>query len=97
MILDEDFVAPEYLLYFFKGYQKKVLAQVRSVTADNLDFKSIVNIDVPIPPLEEQYSFIQRLNSINNLMEQNKQQLSNKEILFESLMQRAFKGELFND
>lgn len=96
-IVNKNIVTPEYLLLFFQNYQKKLLSQVRSVTADNLDFNQIKGVEVPIPPIEKQVEFSNLFNQINTLIENIKQQILIQEELYISLMQRAFKGELFND
>ncbi|BBW98593.1 restriction endonuclease subunit S [Geobacillus icigianus] len=96
-VIDKNKITVEYLLYFFEFYQKVLLNRVRSVTADNLDFQQIKEILVPVPPLNKQKEFGNIFYKV--LEEKNKclQQLNELENNFNSLMQRAFKGELFND
>ncbi|MEI2362235.1 restriction endonuclease subunit S [Priestia megaterium] len=96
-VLNKEIITPEYLLLFFRNYQRKLLSQVRSVTADNLDFNQIKNIQVPIPPIEKQNEFSNRFNQINNLIKGIQKQILIQEDFYNSLMQRVFKGELFND
>lgn len=85
----------EYLYSFFKLYQSVLLNKVRSVTADNLDFNDVKNVIVPVANLEEQNKFKEKFNNI----QKNKAILEEQKILFErlynSLLQNAFKGELF--
>lgn len=94
-IPDEKIITTEFLLLFFQNYQRKLLSQVRSVTADNLDFKQIRNIEVPVPPLEKQYEFRNTFNVINDLIRNLQNQVLLQEELYSSLSQRAFNGELF--
>ncbi|KYD12990.1 restriction endonuclease subunit S [Caldibacillus debilis] len=96
-VVDKNKITVEYLLYFFEFYQKVLLNRVRSVTADNLDFQQIKEILVPVPPINKQKEFSNIFYKV--LAEKNKclQQLNELENNFNSLMQRAFKGELFND
>ncbi len=56
--------------------------------------KDIKTIKIPIPPLEEQKSFVEKIKLNYSITE--KQQHSDMEIslLFDSLMQKAFNGEL---
>lgn len=96
-VVDKNKITVEYLLYFFEFYQKVLLNRVRSVTADNLDFQQIKEILVPVPLINKQKEFSNIFYKV--LAEKNKclQQLNELENNFNSLMQRAFRGELFND
>ncbi|AMA74179.1 type I restriction enzyme, S subunit [Aneurinibacillus thermoaerophilus] len=96
-VVDKNKITVEYLLYFFEFYQKVLLNRVRSVTADNLDFQQIKEILVPVPAINKQKEFSNIFYKV--LAEKNKclQQLNELENNFNSLMQRAFKGELFSD
>lgn len=88
-------VTPEYVLYFFKFYQRIILSQVRSVTADNLDFKQIKQIPVPVPTLPKQKKFTEIFYSITKEKKNLLKQLTELENVYNSINQRAFKGELF--
>lgn len=96
-VVDKNKITVEYLLYFFEFYQKVLLNRVRSVTADNLDFQQIKEILVPVPLINKQKEFSNIFYKV--LAEKNKclQQLNELENNFNSLMQRAFRGELIND
>ncbi|SHR24184.1 restriction endonuclease S subunit [Mycobacteroides abscessus subsp. abscessus] len=96
-ILDSEIITPEYLLSFFQIYQRKLLSQVRSVTADNLDFNQIKDIIVPIPPIEKQIEFSKIFNEVNSLINRIEKQLSGQEKLFNSLLHRSLSGKLFNN
>ncbi|MDQ0802749.1 restriction endonuclease subunit S [Priestia megaterium] len=93
-ILNKEVITPEYLLLFFQNYQKKLLSQVRSVTADNLDFNQIKRIEVPIPPIDKQKEFVYIFNKINSLIQKVQEQTILQEELFNSLIQRIFQEEL---
>lgn len=50
-------IIPQYLFGFLKAIEADVLQGVRSVTADNIEFKSFQNRLIPVPPMEEQERF----------------------------------------
>lgn len=52
-----DTITAEFLIYYFKAIEKDVLAGVRSVTADNIDFKAFQKRTVIVPPLDLQTQF----------------------------------------
>ncbi|TSB45575.1 restriction endonuclease subunit S [Alkalicoccobacillus porphyridii] len=93
-IPNNNIITAEYLLLFFQNYQRILLSQVRSVTADNLDFNQIKSIEVPIPPIEKQNEFSKFFNETNRLIKKVEKQIEIQEELYKSLLQRAFKGEL---
>lgn len=96
-ILNEELTTPEYMLYFFINYQRVLLSQVRSVTADNLEFRQLKKLEVPIPSLEKQKKFTEKYYIVMKQIGILKQQLMQQELLFNSLTHKAFKGELFTD
>lgn len=51
-------ITAAFLMYYFKAIESDVLAGVRSVTADNIDFKAFVKRNVIVPPkhLQEQFA-----------------------------------------
>ncbi|AKB75019.1 Type I restriction-modification system, specificity subunit S [Methanosarcina lacustris Z-7289] len=93
-VFDNKLTNPFFMLHYFKIYQRDLLNRVRSVTADNLEFNQIKDIDVILPPIGQQ----QRFATIVEQMEKTgySQQQSSLEInnLFDALMQKAFTGEL---
>ena len=96
-ILNKSVVTPEYLLSFFQNYQRTLLTQVRSVTADNLDFSQIKSIKVPLPSLDNQNEYSNIFNNINAQIIKIQNQILLQEKLYNSLINRAFKGELFSE
>ncbi len=85
---------PWYLLHFFKGVEKYLLGKVRAVTADNIEFRQIKELPFPAPPIILQNQFAERMLAIEAQKQQAQASLEKSEILFNSLLQRAFKGEL---
>ena len=50
-------ITPAFLMHFFKAIEPDVLAGVRSVTADNIDFKAFQKRRIIVPPIELQKQF----------------------------------------
>ena len=50
-------ITPAFLMHFFKAIEPDVLAGVRSVTADNIDFKAFQKRKIIVPPIELQEQF----------------------------------------
>lgn len=94
-IVDEEFVLPNYLFGFFRHYQRKLLDSVRAVTADNIDFSIIKSLQVPLPPIELQRYYVEKINTIEAQKTCLKASLAQLEIIYKSTMQKSFNGELF--
>lgn len=80
----------EFLLYYFKSIEWDVLSGVRSVTADNIDFKEFQNRKIIVPPIEVQNKF----SAFVEETEKNKIRINNSlqklEVLKKALMQEYF-------
>lgn len=63
---------------------------------DGLNLTIIRSIKIPLPPIEVQESFIYFMNQVDKLKFEMEDSLKELENNFNSLMQRAFKGDLFN-
>lgn len=93
-IVNNDIVNVYYLYYYFKLYQSVLLQNVRSVTADNIEFNIIKNLEVPIPLIKLQTEFACIVEKVEILKEKNKKSESELQNLFNSLRQNAFNSEL---
>lgn len=94
LVLKNEKVKAEYLLFFFNFYQKVLLSKVRSVTADNIEFNQIKELMVPVPSITEQQKFVDFFNKVSIQQKKEQHNLNQLEIGFQSLLQQAFKGEL---
>jgi type I restriction enzyme, S subunit len=66
----------------------------RSAVQFNINTKEMARIQIPLPPLAKQQEFIQELDCINGLSLQQTATTTEIDDLFNSLVQRAFRGEL---
>ncbi len=94
-IVNNDKVSIYYLLYFFISIEYYLLTKVRGVTADNIEFKEIKDLTVPLPPLDLQNQFASIVEKVEAEKTKLEASLKEMEDNFNSIMQRAFKGELF--
>lgn len=86
-------------MYCFKQprFNSKLTKLSRGVRQANISNQDIYNLNIPIPPIELQDRFeviIVKIEDQKLLLEQSLSELEN---LFNSLMQQAFKGELFKE
>ena len=65
-------------------------------SAQGIRSKELQKILIPIPPIELQNQFADFVNQVDKLKFEMQKSLEEMENNFNSLMQRAFKGELFN-
>ncbi|MFT7381200.1 MAG: type I restriction enzyme S subunit [Roseivirga sp.] len=79
-----------------KGGQSQFLKLDKGGVKAGLNFTDIRSFKVFSPPKDIQDSFAKRLESIENQKEQAKNSIEKANNLFNSLLQKAFKGELVN-
>ena len=79
-----------FLMYIFKSFEKVLLAKVRAVTADNIEFEQIKNLCIPIPPIKKQIIFKEQINIIEDAKQNMSASLVELEYSFNALMQNAF-------
>jgi len=83
-----------YLFLYFKNMQSVILRKARGVNTEGLTLAHLKTLDIPIPPLALQTQFAQHIEKIEQQKQQAQATLEKSETLFNSLLQRAFKGEL---
>lgn len=90
---------PEFLMFLLWFFSKNNGFKnfVTSVTIAHLTGEKLKKLKIPIPPIESQRKFSDFFNKLNFLKETANKSLMKTENLFQSLQQRAFKGELFDD
>ena len=96
--IDTSKVHPEFLSHTLnkpsvKGYYKRFAGGGVQL---NIGKQQILSLEIGIPPLDVQKTFLSRINQIEKQKQQAEASLVKAEDLFNSLLQRAFKGELTN-
>jgi type I restriction enzyme, S subunit len=89
-------VYPRYLEAALNSYYcyRQSQKYTHGIANKDLGLKRLINIRFPIPPMKDQYRFSIIYESINQQKEISRQSLQKSEDLFQSLLQRAFTGEL---
>ena len=85
-----DTVKTAFLMYFFKAIENDVLAGVRGVTADNIDFKAFQKRTIIVPPLTLQEQFAAFVEQTDKSKSAVQKALDEAQLLFDSLMQKYF-------
>ncbi len=93
-VLNRSIVNPSFFLYFWIMSQRYLLSKVRAVTADNIEFRQIKEMQIILPTITLQEEFEQKVESIEKQKDQMQKSLLKMEEQFAGLMQRAFKGEI---
>lgn len=79
-----------FLMRFFKAIENDVLAGVRGVTADNIDFKAFQKRTIIVPPLALQEQFAAFVEQADKSKVTVQKALDEAQLLFDSLMQKYF-------
>ena len=79
-----------FLMYQFKMLEKDILSGVRAVTADNIEFNSLKERMIIVPPIELQNQFASFVEQTDKLKCEVKESLDKLETLKKSLMQKYF-------
>ena len=67
---------------------------IKGIGVPDLHLNMIKKFRIPLPPITLQNQFAERIQAIEAQKQQAKASLEKSETLFNSLLQRAFKGEL---
>ena len=74
----------------FKMHEKDILSGVRAVTADNIEFNSLKQRELIVPPIELQQEYVTFLEQIDKSKVAVQKALDETQLLFDSLMQEYF-------
>lgn len=93
---DPNKVIPEFLFYQLQTSGVKHLADlaVKGIAQKTLNLKDLKKFEMIVPPEEKQFELINYMNHQYQALNELEQIKSDYEMLFNSLMQKAFKGEL---
>lgn len=94
---DEDRVNHVYLynLLLTSYMEREIQGKVRGAVTKTITKDAIKEIKIPIPPIELQNEFAEFVTQTDSIRSKMETSLSELEDNFNSLMQKAFKGELF--
>jgi type I restriction enzyme S subunit len=89
-------ILPEYLQAFLSSTNiiKFLHNKARGVTMMNLNKKIIGSLEIPVPPCSLQKKYVKSIRLNDQVSKLNKEALTQSDDLFNSLLQRAFRGEL---
>lgn len=93
---DKNKVLPQYLSFLISmpNYQKTILGKNAGATRQAFNFDQIKRFHIPLALISEQQKFADLVQKVKKLKEKQKQSETQLQNLFNSLMQRAFKGEI---
>ena len=83
-----------YLLYLFKSKENYFDSVSSGATVKGIKIEHITKLKINLPEIDLQNQFAERIQAIEAQKAQAKASLAGAEDLFNSLLQRAFKGEL---
>ncbi len=84
----------EYVQYWLSFLQKTLEETAPMAAQKNINLKILRELDIPLPPIELQNQFADRIQAIESQKQQAQAGLEKSNDLFNSLLQRAFSGEL---
>lgn len=86
--VDESIVSKEYLCYFMRSnaYYTKLLGSVTGTTRKRISRKNLGNIELEIPPKEEQTDVVSQLEGLMNVINSRNKELQ----LFDNLIKARF-------
>ena len=89
-------IIPEYIYYFTKTplYLAWINSKQKVVAQPNINAKQYSSLKIPLPPLPLQQKFAKIVEHVEKMKEDIKKTQQNSEELFNSLTQKAFRGEL---
>ena len=79
-----------------ESYRKYLINAANTATITNISQPNLKSLNLTLPPLELQNQFAERVAQIEKQRQQAEASLVKAEELFNSLLQKAFKGELTN-
>ncbi|MBC9734102.1 restriction endonuclease subunit S [Nocardioides marmotae] len=86
-------VDPAFLARLIKSLQPRVLTWVRATTADNFPIENLLDLDVEIPPLDEQRRIAAILDQVDALRAKRRQALAHLDDLTQSIFLSMFEGD----
>jgi type I restriction enzyme, S subunit len=94
---DPNRISPMFLAFFLSlstGGQRQIAKYQYGQTKPGLNFEQIKRFQIPLPSINLQQQFTQRVEAIEKLKTTHQESLTELDALFASLQHRAFRGEL---
>lgn len=86
-------VSNSVFIYYWFGFLQKTLEDIAPESAQkNINLEILRGLEVICPPIDFQDKFVDKISLINAAIDSNS--FNNSDLLFNSLLQKAFKGEL---
>ena len=95
-IMRSDSLVPRFLSAFLSSGDalRQIAKRNKQSVKAGLNFEDVRSLEVPVPPLDLQFSFAERAGAIDRERAKVRGSLKQLDALFASLQQRAFRGEL---
>jgi len=92
--LNKDLLTPTFVRYFLETTKERLMRTSSGSSQKNLLLKDIRNIQIPIPSISYQHKFAKIVEQIEKMKENMGKTNKDSEELFDSLIQKSFRGEL---
>ena len=89
-----EYVNPYFLIYVLKHSEKKLLKQARGANTEGLTLPMLEKVFIPQVPITLQEKFAQIVQRFERLRTQQREADRQAEHLFQTILHRAFRGEL---
>jgi type I restriction enzyme, S subunit len=100
LICNEEVLLTKYTNFFFISYKSKLKEMAPATAQKNINVEILERVEIPIPSIEEQEQIVQhiesRLSVCDKIEETITHSLQQAEALRQSILKKAFKGELIN-
>ena len=90
VFIPNDRIITRFLAVQFKLHEKDILSGVRAVTADNIEFNSLKQRTLIVPPIELQQEYVEFAVQVDKSKAAVQKSLDETQMLFDSLMQKYF-------
>lgn len=90
-------VNPVFLMFQLESLASQILQTVRGTTADNISSDVLKKVEIILPPVKSQKQFSDIALNIELQKQKVRQQLKQSEALFQTLLQKAFNGDLIKE
>ena len=84
----------EYIEQILRFWRPIFIAQAPETARANINLETLRPLKIPVPPVQFQQEFSQRVQTVEKLKAAHRASLSELDVLFASLQHRAFRGEL---